>query len=59
MNYEVSKEKGNENWFCYEISSNNIIPDSYGDKKKALKIAAKLNSLTLKEFLKSRKGGDD
>lgn len=60
MKYSVKKEKGNKNWFCYEVESNKIVPDSYGDKKKTLKIAAKLNCVSLKEFLKERRkeGGE-
>lgn len=57
MNYSISKEKGGQ-WFCYPVDSKEAVPGSFGDKKKAVKVAARLNGMTVKEFLKERKNND-
>ena len=57
MNYSISKEKGGQ-WFCHQVDSKEAVPGSFGDKKKAVKVAARLNGLTVKEFLKERKKND-
>lgn len=52
MEFDISKEKGGQ-WFCHK--NGQVVPGSYGDKKHAIKHAAKLNGMTTKEFLKERK----
>lgn len=52
MEFDISKEKGGQ-WFCHQ--NGQVVPGSYGDKKHAIKYAAKLNGMTTKEFLKERK----
>ena len=52
MEFDISKEKGGQ-WFCHH--NGKVVPGSYGDKKHAIKHAAKLNGMTTKEFLKERK----
>ena len=54
MEFDISKEKGGQ-WFCHQDGQ--PVPGSYGDKKHAIKIASKLNGMTIKEFLKIRKQG--
>ena len=54
MIYSISKEKGGQ-WFCHPVDSKEAVPGSFGDKKKAVKVAARLNGMTVKEFLKERK----
>jgi len=52
MEYIIQKEKGGQ----YFISKDGkAVPGSYGDKKKVIKQAAKLNGMTTKDFLKERK----
>lgn len=60
LTYTVSKEKGSSRWFCHQVGSKIPVPGSYGDKKKALHIAAEMNGLPFKQYLKERKkeGGD-
>ena len=56
MKYTVSKEKGGQ-WYVHPIDDKKSpVPGSYGSKKEALKTAAKLNGIPLKDFLKYRKG---
>lgn len=52
MEYEVVKEKGGQ---YYITKDGKAVPGSYGDKKKVIKQAARLNGMTTKEFLKERK----
>lgn len=54
MNYSISKEKGGQ-WFCHPVDSKEAVPGSFGDKKKAAKVAARLNGTTVKEFMKERR----
>lgn len=59
LTYTVSKEKGGK-WFCHQVGSKTPVPGSHGDKKKALHMAADLNGLPYKQYMKIRKkeGGD-
>jgi hypothetical protein len=57
MIYSISKEKGGQ-WYCHPVDSKEPVPGSFGDKKKAVKVAARLNGMTVKEFLKERKKND-
>lgn len=57
MKYTVDKEKGGQ-WFCHPVDSMNPVQGSFGDKKKAVSTAAKMNGMTVKEFLKERKKAD-
>ena len=52
MEFDIAKEKGGQ-WFCHQDGQ--VVPGSHGDKKHAIKYAAKLNGMTTKEFLKERK----
>ena len=52
MKYEVVKEKGGQ---YYITNDGKAVPGSYGDKKKVIKQAARLNGMTTKEYLKERK----
>ena len=56
MEFDISKEKGGQ-WFCHQ--NGQVVSGSYGDKKHAIKIAARLNGMTTKEFLKKRKQTED
>lgn len=58
ITYEVSKEKGGQ-WYAHRTGSNEAIPGSRGDKKKALKAAAHCMGLSLKEYMKFRKAVQD
>lgn len=53
MKYDIQKEKGGQ--WCVTCEGQ-IVPGSYGDKKKVIKQASKMNGMTTKEFLKERKG---
>lgn len=53
MRYTVHKEKGSNKWFCYDEELKHTILNSFTSKKKALKIAANLMNITLKEYLKN------
>lgn len=55
VKYSISKEKGGR-WYVHESDTpNNPVPGSYGNKKHALKVAADLMGLSLKEYMKIRK----
>lgn len=56
VKYDIAKEKGGQ-WYCHDGKV--IVPGSYGDKKHAIKTAARLNGITTKEFLKKRKQIED
>lgn len=56
ITYDVSKEKGGKYYAHPAGLPNNPIPGSYGDKRKALKVAAKYMGIPLKEYMKLRKG---
>lgn len=55
MEFDVQKIRGTHNWVV--IHNGNVVPFTVGDKHTALKTAATMNGITLKEFLKIRKGG--
>lgn len=55
MQYEVRKEKGGRYYVCPEGHPEAPVKGSHGDKKKALKIAARLCGMTTKEYMKERK----
>ena len=57
MNYSISKEKGGQ-WFCHQVDSKEAVPGSFGDKKKAVKVAARLNGMSVEDFLKERMKND-
>lgn len=59
--YEVSKEKGGQ-YYCYPAGlPNQPIKGTFGDKRYAIKIAARLCGVTVKEYISERKkiGRDD
>lgn len=55
MQYEVRKEKGGRYYVCPEGHPEEPIKGSHGEKKKALKLAARLCGMNVKEYLKERK----
>lgn len=55
MLYEVRKEKGGRYYVCPEGQPEAPVKGSHGEKKKALKIAARLCGMNVKEYLKERK----
>jgi len=57
--YEVAKQKGGKNYFCYEVGEQLPIKGTFGDKKKVMKIAASLNGVSYADFVKNRKNGFD
>ena len=56
MDYIVSKEKGGKYYVHPSDNPKTPIPGSYGDKRKAIKIAAHLMGITPKAYIKNRKG---
>lgn len=54
ITYEVSKERGGQ-WYAHMTGSNEAIPGSRGEKKKAMKVAANCMGISLKEYMKLRK----
>lgn len=54
MEFDVQKIRGTHNWVV--VHSGNVVPFTVGDKRTALKMAATMNGITLKEFLRIRKG---
>lgn len=55
MEYTIAKEKGSNRYYVCLVSDKTPIPGTYSDKKKAIKTAAKKNSMDVKSFLKFRK----
>lgn len=55
MEYIVSHEKGGHYFVHHKGYPEYPIPGSHGDKKHALKFAARHERLSLKEYLKIRK----
>ncbi len=53
--YEVSKEKGGRYYVHPFGVPSSPVKGSFGDKKKAIKIAARLCGLTAKEYMAARK----
>lgn len=56
MEFDVQKIRGTHNWVV--VDKGTVIPSTVGDKRHVLKKAATMNGITLKEFLKIRKGGN-
>lgn len=55
LTYTVSKEKGGK-WYTHATDTPHLpISGSHGDKKHALKVAANLMGIPLKEYMKIRK----
>ena len=57
MEFDVQKIRGTHNWAV--VHNGTVIPSTVGDKRHVLKKAATMNGITLKEFLKIRKGGNN
>lgn len=53
--YEVSKEKGGRYYVHPFGVPSDPVKGSFGDKKKAIKIAARLCGMTAKEYIAARK----
>lgn len=50
LGYTVSKEKGGQ-WYCHQVGFPYVpVFGSFGDKKKALHVAAEMCGLPYKEF---------
>lgn len=58
MKYEVSKEKGGQYYAHPQGEPTNAVKGSFGDKKKAIKVAARLCGISAKEYtkLKAKEG---
>lgn len=54
MDYEVSKEKGGQYYAHPSGKPNQPIKGSFGEKRKAIRFAARLCRLTVKEYMKER-----
>ena len=55
ISFDISKEKGGR-WYAHPVGEpNHPVPGSYGDKRDALKFAAKSMGISVKDFLKLRK----
>ena len=59
LTYTVNKEKGGRYFVCKADGNNEPISGSFGDKKKALHIAADLMGIPYKEYLKMRKKAEN
>lgn len=55
MEYTIAKEKGSNRYYVCLVGDKTPIPGTYGDKKKAIKMAARSNGMDIKSFLKARK----
>lgn len=55
MIYDIEKIKGTNRYAICHMDSREIINANAGDKKRATKEAARMNGVTVKEFLKGRK----
>lgn len=56
LKYLVSKEKGGRYYVHEAATPNKPLPGSFGDKKHALRFAAKREGISFKEYMKYRKG---
>lgn len=54
LNYVVKKETGGQFYVAYRTGTTGI-PGSYGDKKHALRFAARMEDMPLKEYLRLRR----
>ena len=52
----VSKEKGGRYYAHEAATPSKPLPGSFGDKKHALRFAAKREGISFKEYMKYRKG---
>ena len=57
MKFDIQKIRGTHNWAV--VHNGVVISSTVGDKRHALKKAAAMNGITMKEFLKIRKGGNN
>lgn len=57
LTHQIAKEKGGRYYVHETATPKKPIPDSFGDKKYALRFAAKCMGISYKEYLKLRKGG--
>ena len=57
IDYIVRKEKGGKHYVTHKDYPYPI-PGSYGDNKHAIKFAATLEKMTVKEYMKARKSSD-
>jgi len=55
LTYVVRKEKGGRYYVHHKDTPEKPIPGSFGDKKQALRSAAKLMNIPYKEYMKLRK----
>ena len=55
LSYEVSKEKGGRYYVHPFGVPSDPVKGSFGDKKKAIKTAARLCGMTAKEYMAERK----
>lgn len=56
LKYLVTKEKGGRYYVHEAATPHKPIPGSFGDKKHALRFAAKCEGISYKEYMKYRKG---
>lgn len=60
MEYTVGKEKGSSRYYVCRVGSNTPLTQNYSTKKKALHVAADMEGLDYREYMKlHRKGGTD
>lgn len=55
LKYTIAKEKGSSRYYVHKVDNPSPIPDTYGTKKQALHIAAKLNELPYRDYMKVRR----
>lgn len=59
MEYEVSKQKGGQ-YFCHKAGDKSSpVKGSFGDKRYAMKIAARLCGVTVKEYIRAVAGKEN
>lgn len=56
MVYTVQKEKGSSRYYVCKVEDNK--PIMHGDKKRIYRLAAKMNNIELKTFIKMKKAGE-
>lgn len=55
IDYEVAKQKGGQ-YYCHPVGlPHQPVKGSFGDKRYAIKIAARLCGLTAKEYISKKK----
>jgi len=55
LEYEVAKEKGGQYYVHPWGCPSSAVKGSFGDKRKALKIAARMCGITVKEYMNIKK----